>query len=134
MQVARINCDSYFKHSRRNQLLFTLPSILPCMSCLTWILLCKPSDHHIVHEVCKFLSRLNIFFWFLQPRYFHSFCLRKSKIDCGGVCLLHWFQKSISLWSGYFYHRSHKVGRQFWVCCHFDCLRCDSCYVWRLCC
>ena len=35
------------------------------------------------------------------------------------VSLLHWLQVSISLWSGSFCRRCHKVGRQVLVFCHF---------------
>ena len=58
----------------------------------------------------------------LQLGHCHLSCFEHYSVDLGPVLpvvyfveaasLLHLLQASISLWSGYFYHLSHRVGRQ----------------------
>ena len=48
------------------------------------------------------------------------------------VCLLHLLQCSISLWSGYFYHISHRVERQVSIFCLFDYIYCFLWYCLQL--
>ena len=79
-----------------------------------------------------------------QPGYFQLYCFVWLVVDfdfvpssfyCEEVvCLLHWLQKIIFLWSGSFCHRSHRVGRHFMVFSYFGCLHCWHWQYWRFCC